>query len=159
MSKTDDLFVDLSPDQLLANASKQLGAEISLIEAGKLLTVCDLHRQDKYTQQECDRFIAACILKQQGRTYEEVATELAIAKFDENKILVEEINSLLNQASLIQIEQIRAMLPQLAIEQLQEIKALFWRMTSQRLRQYVDSGELEAQIKLVSSSALIRSGN
>ncbi|MBE9035185.1 hypothetical protein [aff. Roholtiella sp. LEGE 12411] len=78
---------------------------------------------------------------------------------DENKILVEEINSLLNQASLIQIEQIRAMLPQLAIEQLQEIKALFWRMTSQRLRQYVESGELEAEIRLVSSNALIRSGN
>jgi hypothetical protein len=159
MSKTDDLFVNFSSDQLLSNASKQLGAEISLIEAGKLLVACGLHTQDKYSQKECDRFIAACTLKQQGKTYEQVAAEVGITKSYENNILVEEINNLLNQASLIQIEQIRAMLPQLAVEQLQQIKTLFWRMTSQRLRQYVESGELEAQIKLVSSSALIRSGN
>lgn len=62
-------------------------------------------------------------------------------------LLIQEINGLLSQASFIQMEQIREMLPQLAVEQLQEIKAMFWRMTAQRLRQHVESGELEAEIR------------
>lgn len=78
---------------------------------------------------------------------------------DDNTALIEQINSFLNQASSTQAEQIRAMLPKLAVEQLQEIKAMFWQMTAQRLRQHVESGELEAEIKNASSNVLASSGN
>jgi glycerol-3-phosphate dehydrogenase len=48
----------------------------------------------------------------------------------------------------------------MAVDQLEEIKALFWQMTAQRLRQYVDSGQLEAEIRAASKNVLtINSGN
>lgn len=147
--------VSLSPEELLGKASKHLGSDISLIEFGKLLVVCGLHAQNKYTQKECDHFIKACILKHKGMSYEKIAAESGIANYTKN-VVAEEINNLLLKASLIQIEQIRAMMPQIAAEQLDEIKSLFWRMTSQRLRQYIESGDLEAEIRLTSNS---RSGN
>ena len=81
-----------------------------------------------------------------------------MAATNSSNALIEEINGYLDTASFAQAEQIRAMLPRLAVEQLQEIKAMFWQMTAQRLRQQVESGELEAEIKKASSHVL-NSGN
>ena len=72
-------------------------------------------------------------------------------------MLLDEVRQLLSQPAFSQAEQIREALPQMVIEQLEEIKALFWQMTAQRLRQYVDSGQLEAEIRTASKSVLAAS--
>ncbi len=60
---------DLDISQLLALASEQVGTRISLIEAGKILSACDLPDKEEYTSVECDRFTEACTLvRQQGKT-------------------------------------------------------------------------------------------
>jgi len=64
----------LDISELLALASEQAGTRISLIEAGKILNACGLPDQDSYSDSECDRFLEACdLLKNQGKTYEEIA--------------------------------------------------------------------------------------
>lgn len=155
----------LEISELLAKASEQVGARISLIEAGKILSACGLPDKEEYTGVECDRFIEGCTLvKQQNKTYEEVAAHFGIAhqqsKSNAHSILLDEVRQLLSQPAFSQAEQIREALPQMAVEQLEEIKALFWQMTAQRLRQYVDSGQLEAEIRQASKSVLAtNSGN
>ncbi len=151
----------LEMSQLLALASEQVGARISLIEAGKMLSACDLPDKEQYDSQECDRFVEACtLIKQENKTYEEVAAHFGIAqqsRSDAHSILLDEVRQLLSQPAFNQAEEIRAALPQMAVEQLEEIKALFWQMTAQRLRQYVDSGQLEAEIRQASKSVLATS--
>lgn len=154
----------LEISELLAKASEQVGARISLIEAGKFLSACDLPDKEQYDSQECDRFVEACtLIKQQGKTYEEVAAHFGItqqSKVNAHRTVLEEVRQLLSQPAFSQAEQIREALPQMAVEQLEEIKALFWQMTAQRLRQYVDSGQLEAEIRTASKSVLAtNSGN
>lgn len=152
---------DLDISQLLALASEQAGTRISLIEAGKILSACDLPDKEQYTGVECDRFVEACTLvKEQGTTYEEVAAHFGVAqqsKVNTHSAVLEEVRQLLSQPAFSQAEEIRAALPQMAVEQLEEIKALFWQMTAQRLRQYVDSGQLEAEIRQASKSVLATS--
>jgi hypothetical protein len=152
---------ELEISELLTLASEQVGTRISLIEAGKILSVCNLPDKEQYTGVECDRFIEACTLvKQQGKTYEEVAEHFGVAPQDKSNahsILLDEVRQLLSQPAFSQAEQIREALPQMAVEQLEEIKALFWQMTAQRLRQYVDSGQLEAEIRQASKSVLATS--
>jgi hypothetical protein len=75
----------------------------------------------------------------------------------DNSTLVEEVHGLLGQVSSTQANLIRTTLPKMAVEQLQEVKSLFWRMTARRLRQYVDSGQLEAEIRTASKSVLATS--
>ena len=71
--------------------------------------------------------------------------------------LIEKVHNLLGQVSSTQADLIRTALPKMAVEQLQEVKALFWRMTAKRLKKYVDSGQLEAEIRTASKSVLATS--
>ena len=147
--------------ELLTLAGEQVGTRISLIEAGKILSACGLPDKEEYTSVECEVFVKACtLIKQQGKTYQEVAAHFGItqqSKANAHSAVLEEVRQLLSQPALGQAEQIREALPQMAVEQLEEIKALFWQMTAQRLRQYVDSGQLEAEIRTASKSVLATS--
>lgn len=143
--------------QLLTLASKHVGTPITLIEAGKILSACGLPDLGDYTPEQCDRFLEACILlRRQGKTYEEVAMHFGATPSDDE--LIEKVHDLLAQVSSSQAELIRAALPKMAVEQLQEVKALFWRMTAKRLQKYVDSGQLETEIRSVSKSVLASAG-
>jgi hypothetical protein len=164
LKQTGDIQPDtneLEISELLTLASEQAGTRITLIEAGKILSACDLPDKEQYDSQECEVFLEACTLvKQQNKTYEEVAAHFGIAqqsKSNAHSILLDEVRQLLSQPAFSQAEQIREALPQMAVEQLEEIKALFWQMTAQRLRQYVDSGQLEAEIRQASKSVLATS--
>ena len=147
--------------ELLTLAGEQVGTRISLIEAGKILSACGLPDKEEYTSVECEVFVKACtLIKQQGKTYQEVAAHFGItqqSKANAHSVLLDEVRQLLSQPAFSQAEQIREALPQMAVEQLEEIKALFWQMTAQRLRQYVDSGQLEAEIRTASKSVLATS--
>ncbi len=151
----------LEMPELLALASEQVGTRISLIEAGKILSACDLPDKEQYTSAECEVFVEACTLvKEQGKTYEEVAAHFGIAqqsKSNAHSVVLEEVRQLLSQPAFSQAEQILEALPQLAVEQLEEIKVLFLQMTLQRLRQGVNSGELELAIRQASSNVLATS--
>lgn len=140
----------------------QLGVNVTLIEAGKILVACGLPDSQQYTATECDRFLQACkLVKQQGKTYQEVAAHFGTTLVDEpgeRDNLIKEVHELLSQVSSTQADIIRAALPKMALQQLQEIKALFWRMTARRLQQYVTSGQLEAQIRTASLDILATSG-
>ena len=174
----------LDISELLSFASEKCGTRIKLSEATEILASCGLPDTEEYTLAECDRFSSACdLIKNQGKSPKEVAAQFGIAttfQTGENQdatahngsvaqattgenqdaaALIQEVNELLSQASSIQMQQIREMLPQLAVEQLQEIKTLFWQMTAQRLRQHMESGELEASIRTASSKILNGSGN
>jgi hypothetical protein len=159
-SQLDSTQLEMS--ELLTLACEQAGTRITLIEAGKILSACDLPDKEQYDSQECEVFLEACtLIKQQGKTYEEVAAHFGIAhqhsKSNAHSVLLDEVRQLLSQPAFSQAEQIREALPQMAVEQLEEIKALFWQMTAQRLRQYVDSGQLEAEIRQASKSVLATS--
>ena len=143
--------------QLLALACGQLQADISLIEAGKILSSCGLSEIKQYTTPECDRFVEACSLfKQQGKTLEEVALHFGVTP--DSSTLVEEVHGLLGQVSSTQANLIRTALPKMAVEQLQEVKSLFWRMTARQLKKYVDSGQLETEIRHASENILATAG-
>ena len=143
--------------QLLALACGQLQADISLIEAGKILSSCGLPEIKQYTTPECDRFVEACSLfKQQGKTLEEVALHFGVTP--DSSTLVEEVHGLLGQVSSTQANLIRTALPKMAVEQLQEVKSLFWRMTARQLKKYVDSGQLETEIRHASENILATAG-
>jgi hypothetical protein len=153
---------DLDISQLLAQATSQCGTRISVSEAGKILSACGLPDKEQYTGFEGEVFVEACtLIKQENKTYEEMAAHFGIAqqsKSNAHGMLLDEVRQLLSQPAFSQAEQIREALPQMAIEQLEEIKALFWQMTAQRLRQYVDSGQLEAEIRQASKSVLVQRG-
>ncbi len=143
--------------QLLALACGQLQTNISLIEAGKIFSSCGLPEIKRYTTTECDRFIEACSLfKQQGKTLEEIALHFGVTP--DNSTLVEEVHGLLGQVSSTQANLIRTALPKIAVEQLQEVKSLFWRMTARQLKKYVDSGQLETEIRHASENILATVG-
>lgn len=142
---------------LLTLVSGQLGSSISLIEAGKILLACGLPEVEQYTTQEGDRFLEACILiKHQGKTLEEVALHFGLTLKDD--VLIEKVHGLLERVSATQAQQIRTALPQMAVEQLQAVKSMFWKMTARRLRQYVDSGQLETEIRQASENILATAG-
>ena len=159
LKQTGDVQPDtneLEISELLTLASEQVGKRISLIEAGKILSACGLLDKEEYTSVECDRFVEACtLIKQQGKTYQEVAIHFGVTSSDDE--LIEKVHNLLGQVSSTQADLIRTALPLMAVEQLQEVKALFWRMTAKRLKKYVDSGQLEAEIRTASKSVLATS--
>lgn len=140
--------------QLIAQASEHCGVKIELLEAIQIMPSCGLlPNQSEFTQDECDRFLEACeLVRNQNKSYAEAAAT------NSSNALIEEINEYLDIASSAQAEQIRLMLPRLAVEQLLEIKAMFWKLTGQRLRHHVESGDLEAEIRKASSDVL-NSGN
>lgn len=143
--------------QLLALACEQLQTNISLIEAGKILSSCGLPEVEQYTTTEGEVFTLACSLfKQQGKTLEEVALHFGVTP--DNSTLIEEVHGLLGQVSSTQANLIRTALPKMAVEQLQEVKSLFWRMTASRLKKYVDSGQLETEIRTASENILATVG-
>lgn len=147
---------------LLTLVSGQLGSSISLTEAGKILDACGLPDSQAYNAEQCDRFAEACTLvKQQGKTLEEIAAHFGVTPIDEpgeRDNLVKEVHGLLSQVSATQVEIIRKAVPKMAAMQLQEIKSLFHLMTARRLQQYVTSGQLEAQIRTASENILATAG-
>lgn len=147
---------------LLTLVSGQLGNSISLTEAGKILDACGLPDSQAYNASECDRFVLACkLVKQQGKTYQEVAAHFEVTPTDEPRErdnLIKEVHELLSQVSSTQVDIIRTALPLMALQQLQEIKALFWRMTARRLQQYVTSGQLETEIRTAAENILATAG-
>ena len=165
MTQTNDISTEveksqkyvLNSSQLLTLAYQQLQSGISLTEAGKILSACGLPDLEQYTSEQCDRFLEACILiKQQGKTYQEVANHFGVTPSDDE--LIEKVHNLLAQVSSSQAELIRSALPKMATEQLQEVKALFWRMTARQLKKYVDSGQLEMEIRTHSENILATAG-
>ena len=78
-AQTDTNVLEMS--ELLTLAGEQVGRRISLIEAGKILSACGLPDKEQYTSVECDRFVEACtLIKQENKTYEEVAEHFGIAQ-------------------------------------------------------------------------------
>ncbi|MBE9035186.1 hypothetical protein [aff. Roholtiella sp. LEGE 12411] len=148
--KSDTKLLNIIDLQSMASET----AKISLPETLKIISACGLPTQDEYTQQECDRFIAACTLKQQGKSYEEIAAEFGVDTADSDEqgdVLLAEVEQMMDlaiaQLSSVQAEQIRQVLPKMSLAQLREIKAKFWRSTALKLREYVDSGQMEVEIR------------
>ncbi|PSB45488.1 hypothetical protein C7B80_16655 [Cyanosarcina cf. burmensis CCALA 770] len=138
--------------QLLSLASEQCGTRISLTQAVRLLEVCGLADKDRYTPEEVERFLEACnLLKGQGKTMAEVAAHFGqpSGTVENAQAILDEIIGLVGQVSDTQAERIRSLLPQLAAEQLEQIKVLFSRMTMQRLREMMTTGEMDAQFQQV----------
>jgi len=76
-SEPEAKSLDIS--ELLAFASGQCGSRVSLKEAVQILAVCGLPDSEQYTPDECDRFLEACaLLKQQGKSDEEVAEHFGV---------------------------------------------------------------------------------
>lgn len=147
----------IDSSQLITLASKRVGSPLTLVEAGKILIACGLPDLDKYTPQQCEVFLEACtLIKQQSKTYQEVAMHFGVTPSDDE--LIEKVHDLLAQVSSTQADLIRSALPKMATEQLQEVKALFWRMTAKRLQKYVESGILETEIRSASKSVLASVG-
>lgn len=145
---------DLNISQLLSQVSKQCGIRIYFTEVAKILDSCGLPDKDEYASEECDRFLEACaMLKQQNKSYDEVAVHFGVDRNSELKHtdLLAEVEQIIDlvvtQVSVTQAEQIRRALPQMGIAQLREIKARFYQMTAQRLREYTESGQMEREIR------------
>lgn len=77
--EVDPLKAMLSISELLALAEEQCKQRITLKEASAILDTCGLSDIEQYTSQEGDRFLEACeLIKQQGKTYEEVAVYFGV---------------------------------------------------------------------------------
>lgn len=75
----DEAEAMLEISELLALASSQCETRISLKEAAVILDSCGLPDTEFYTSQQGDRFLEACeLIKQQGKTYEEVMTHFGV---------------------------------------------------------------------------------
>ena len=76
-SEAEAELLDIS--ELLILATEQVRTRISLTEAVQILDSCGLPDQEQYTSAEGDRFLKACkLIKQQNKTYEEVAKHFGI---------------------------------------------------------------------------------
>ena len=145
----------LDISQLLAQATSQCNTRISLIEAGKILSACGLPDKEEYTGTECDCFIEACtLIKQQGKTYEEVAIHLGVATapndITERQALLAEVQGIQSSVSSLsstQTAQVMQALPQMSLEQLRAIKLQFLRDLNRELREYVESGRMQAEFQ------------
>lgn len=137
---------------LQSMAEKTAKIKISLPQALEIISICGLPTQDEYTKQECDRFIEGCILKQKGKTEKEIAAFFGIEHSNEQEnLLLAEVEQMMDaviaQVSRVQAEQIKQALPRMSNAQLREIKAKFWQSTAALLREYVDSGQMEVEIR------------
>jgi hypothetical protein len=154
---TEDKSLEMP--QLLSLASEQCGTRIALTQAVRLLEVCGLADKEQYTPEEVERFLGACnLLKGQGKTMAEVAAHFGqqSGTVENAQAILDEIIGLVGQVSDTQAERISSLLPQLAAEQLEQIRVLFSRMTMQRLREMMTTGEMDAQFQQVWSR---QSGN
>lgn len=157
---TGDLFLEVS--ELLAMASEQVCSRISLTEAGKILAACDLPDKEEYTSAQCDRFVEACILvKQEGKTYQEVALHFGAAQAPDESIerqeLLEEVQGIQNSVSSLsstQTMQVMQALPQMSLEQLRAIKLQFLRDLNRELREYVESGRMQAEFQAAADTVI-----
>ncbi|MBV9386772.1 MAG: hypothetical protein JOZ78_10135 [Chroococcidiopsidaceae cyanobacterium CP_BM_ER_R8_30] len=88
----------------LLSLAKELGCAISPREAIKLLEACGLSSDaEQYNQEECDRFLEACdLLKDQGKTYEEIVSHFgAVGEIEiatDMEAATEEVASILDQS-------------------------------------------------------------
>lgn len=141
--------------ELLALAGEQVGGKISLIEAGKILVACGLPDKEEYTGAECDRFVEACVLvKQQGKTYQEVAVHFGVANGDnqqQRQEIIGEIQDMMKQAtamiSAAQADKIQQTISKMTLVQLKEIRAQIEQQTALRLQEYIDSGRMERELQ------------
>lgn len=158
---TDDLSLELS--ELLAMACEQVGDHISLIEAGKILTTCNLPDKEQYTSVECDRFVEACTLvKQQGKTYQEVAVHFGVVQEQDNSPERQQLlaqvqsrvqNSMLNMSSA-QALQMRQRLAEMSLEQLEAMQIQFYVDLERELREYVESGQMQAEFEAAAKTVI-----
>lgn len=148
--------------ELLALAGEQVGGKVSLIEAGKILMACGLPDKEEYTGAECEVFVEACALvKQQGKTYQEVAAHFGIAQdtddsFERQELLaeVQEMQSSVSSLSSTQAAQVMQALPQMSLEQLRAIKLQFLRDLNRELRQYIESGQMQAEFEAAAKTVI-----
>ena len=153
---------DLEMSELLTLASEQVGTRISLIEAGKILAACDLPDKEEYTSAQCDRFVEACILvKQEGKTYQEVALHFGAVQapnesMEHQELLaeVQGIQSSVSSLSSTQTMQVMQALPQMSLEQLKAIKLQFLRDLNRELREYVESGRMQAEFQAAADTVI-----
>ncbi len=156
----EDDTLDIS--QLLAQATSQCGTRISLSEANKILSACDLPDKEEYTSVECDRFVEACtLIKQQGKTYEEVALHFGAATAPDNSLerqeLLQEVQGIQSSVSSLsstQTMQVMQALPQMSLEQLRAIKLQFLRDLNRELREYVESGRMQAEFQAAADTVI-----
>jgi len=147
---------DLDISQLLALATQECSARISLIEAGKILSACDLPDKEQYTGVECDLFVEACtLIKQQGKTYQEVAAHFGVAQEQDNSLQRQQLlaqvqnrvqSSILN-LSTNQAVQTKQALGEMGKEQLDAINIQYLIALDRELREYVESGQMQAEFE------------
>ena len=165
LKQTGDAQADtnaLEISQLLTLASVQVEMRISLIEAGKILSACGLPDKEEYTGTECDCFIEACtLIKQQGKTYEEVAIHLGVATapndITERQALLAEVQGIQSSVSSLsstQTAQVMQALPQMSLEQLRAIKLQFLHDLNRELREYVESGRMQAEFQAAADTVI-----
>lgn len=141
--------------ELLALAGEQVGGKISITEASKILPACDLPDKEEYTGAECDRFVEACTLvKQQGKTYQEVAVHFGVANGDnqqQRQEIIGEIQDMMRQAtamiSAAQAEKIQQTISKMTLAQLRGIRTQIEQQTALRLQEYIDSGRMERELQ------------
>lgn len=72
--------------ELIADASTQIGSKITLTESLRILAICGFKEQEEYSHSESQIFIEACkSIKQQHKTFEQVAAELGTFQSTENE--------------------------------------------------------------------------
>ena len=148
--------------QLLSLASKNVVTPVTLIEAGKILSACGLPDLEDYTPQQCEVFLEACtLIKQQGKTYQEVAIHFGVAQAPDNSLerqeLLEEVQGIQSSVSSLsstQTMQVMQALPQMSLEQLRAIKLQFLRDLNRELREYVNSGRMQAEFQAAADTVI-----
>lgn len=149
--------------ELLSLAGEQVGDKISLIEAGKILDACGLPDKEEYTSAECDRFVEACVLvKQQGKTYKQAAAHLGVTQEQDNSPERQQLlaqvqsrvqNSVQNMSSA-QALQMRQTLAEMSLEQLEAMQIQFYVDLERELRQYVESGQMQAEFEAAAKTVI-----
>ena len=153
---------NLDISQLLAQATQECKTRISLIEAGKILSACGLPDKEQYTGAEGEVFVEACILiKQQDKTYQEVAVHFGMAQAPDESMerqeLLEEVQGIQSSVSSLsstQTMQVMQALPQMSLEQLKAIKLQFLRDLNRELREYVNSGRMQAEFQAAADTVI-----
>ncbi|PSB30098.1 hypothetical protein [Chlorogloea sp. CCALA 695] len=153
---------DLDISQLLAQATSQCGTRISLNEASKILSACGLPDKEEYTGTECEVFVEACtLIKQQSKTYEEVAVHFGVATAPDDSLerqeLLAEVQGIQGSVSSLsstQTAQVMQALPQMSLEQLRAIKLQFLRDLNRELREYVESGRMQAEFQAAADTVI-----
>ena len=165
LNQTGDAQADtnaLEMSELLTLAGEQVGTRISLIEAGKILSACGLPDKEEYTVFEGEVFVEACtLIKQQSKTYEEVAVHFGVATALEDSLerqeLLAEVQGIQGSVSSLsstQTMQVMQALPQMSLEQLRAIKLQFLRDLNRELREYVESGRMQAEFQAAADTVI-----